>query len=461
MLARSARGSQGRPAGINGGVRIMARAFTALRHRNFRLFWFGQLISLIGTWMQSIGQAWLVLILSHNNALLLGIVGALQFLPVLILSLLGGVIADRFPKRRLLIGTQSSAMLLAFILFFLTATHVVQIWHILVLATLLGIVNAVDMPTRQSFVVEMVGREEVMNAVALNSSLFNTARIIGPGIGGLLIGWLGVAPLFLLNGISFIAVIIGLALIHSEELLTIVRPKRNTGWRSSFTQLGEGLCYVRQAAIMLTIVLLVAAVGTFALNFNVILPLFAADILRVGASGYGVMSAVTGLGSLGAALLIAATGHKPRMNVLLISGAALAACEIGFALSRFYPLSLLLLAGIGFATIAFSATANTALQTGSPDHLRGRIMGLYVVVFAGTTPIGNLFTGGLASWYGPTISLITGAAIAALAVLLSLHKRGQVVTPPADGIQAGEVQWQALKETSLAPSDQPTLSGTR
>jgi MFS family permease len=415
------------------GLIVLARAFRALRHYNFRLFWFGQLISLIGTWMQSIGQAWLVLELSHNNALLLGIVGALQFLPVLILSLLGGVIADRWPKRRLLLATQSSAMLLAFLLFALTATHLVQIWEIFVLATLLGTVNALDMPTRQSFVVEMVGREDVLNAVALNSSLFNTARIIGPGIGGILIGWLGVAPLFLLNGISFIAVIIGLALMHTDELLPVAPVKRGGGWRSSFTQLGEGLRYIRQNAVMLSIVLLVAAVGTFALNLNVILPLFAADVLKVGASGYGMMSAVTGFGSLLAALVIAAVGRKPRMSILLISGTALAACEVGFALSRFYPLSLLLLAGIGFATISFSATANTALQTGSPDHLRGRIMGMYVVVFAGTTPIGNLFTGGLASWWGPSFSLITGAAITALTVVLSLPKRTAVISPPPEG----------------------------
>ena len=419
---------------------VVARAFTALRHRNFRLFWFGQLISLIGTWMQSIGQAWLVLELTNNNAVLLGVVGALQFLPVLVLSLMGGVIADRWPKRRLLLGTQSSAMLLAFILFALTVTHLVQIWHILVLAALLGMVNALDMPTRQSFVVEMVGREDVMNAVALNSSLFNTARIVGPGIGGLLIGWLGVAPLFLLNGISFIAVIFGLAIIHTEELHAVAHQKQQMGWRASFTQLGEGLRYVRQASIMLMIVLLVAAVGTFALNFNVILPLFATDVLHVGASGYGFMSAITGAGSLVAALVIAATGRKPRMSVLLISGAGLAVCEIAFALSRSYPLSLLLLAGIGFATISFSATANTALQTGSPDHLRGRIMGLYVVVFAGTTPIGNLFTGGLASWWGPTFSLIAGAAIAAIAVVLSLPRRSVVITPPKEELQEERIQ---------------------
>ncbi len=448
LLTRSASSSKRRPPTLRGAMLPLTRAFTALHHQNFRLFWFGQLISLIGTWMQSIGQAWLVLVLSHNNALLLGLVGALQFLPVLIFSLFGGVIADKWPKRRLLLITQSCAMLLAFILFALTATHVVQIWHIFVLATLLGTVNAVDMPTRQSFVVEMVGREDVMNAVALNSSLFNTARIIGPGIGGLLIGWLGVAPLFLVNGISFIAVIYGLAIMRSEDLLTIVRPKQAAGFRASLSQLGEGLRYVRQTGIMLAIVLLVAAVGTFALNLNVILPLFAADILKVGASGYGVMSAITGLGSLVAALVIAAAGRKPRMSILLVSGAALAFCEIGFALSHFYPLSLLLLAGIGFSTISFSATANTALQTRSPDHLRGRIMGLYVVVFAGTTPIGNLFTGELAGLWGAPISLIAGAAIALAGVLFSLPKRRAVITPPGDGF--AEQPGQTLPKDELA-----------
>jgi MFS family permease len=454
MLARSTPLHSSRTPGRT-SISVVARAFTALRHRNFRLFWFGQLISLVGTWMQSIGQAWLVLELSNNNPLLLGLVGALQFLPVLVLSLVGGVIADRWPKRRLLLGTQSSAMILAFLLFALTVTHVVQVWHILVLATLLGTVNALDMPTRQSFVVEMVGRDDVMNAVALNSSLFNTARIVGPGIGGLLIGWLGVAPLFLLNGISFIAVIFGLAMMRPEEFHVIMHPKRQGGWRASLTQLGEGLRYVRQASILLTIVLLVGAVGTFALNLNVILPLFATDVLHVGASGYGFMSAITGAGSLVAALVIAAAGRKPRMSVLLLSGAGLAGSEVAFALSRSYPLSLLLLAAIGFATICFSATANTALQTGSPDHLRGRIMGLYVVVFAGTTPIGNLFTGALAGWWGATISLIAGAAIAALSVVLSLPRRAEVITAPAEQTQEGPVQHML---TSMV---QPTLTSKR
>src|SRR3989449_4184259 len=198
-------------------VKGLLRTFVALRHRNFRLFWFGQLISLTGTWMQSIGQAWLILELTHS-AWLLGVLGALQFLPVMLLSLFGGVLADRLPKRKVLLFTQSFAMLQAVLIWALVASGQVHIWHVLVLAALLGLTNSLDMPTRQAFVVEMVGREDLPNAIALNSSLFNMARIVGPGIGGLIIAWAGVAPLFLLNAISFIPVIIGLALIDLRGL---------------------------------------------------------------------------------------------------------------------------------------------------------------------------------------------------------------------------------------------------
>src|SRR6266436_189858 len=203
-------------------ARGLLRAFIALRHRNFRLFWVGQLISLIGTWMQTTAQAWLVLELTHS-AWWLGVVGALQFLPVLLLALFGGVLADRLPKRTVLLFTQSSAMLLAFILWILVATGGVHLWHVLILASLLGLTNALDMPTRQAFVVEMVGREDLPNAVDLNSSLFNMARILGPGLGGILIAWLGVAPLFLLNALSFIPVITGLFLIDNSTLYAQVK----------------------------------------------------------------------------------------------------------------------------------------------------------------------------------------------------------------------------------------------
>src|SRR5438874_4561923 len=204
-------------------VNGLLRTFVALRHRNFRLFWFGQLISLIGTWMQTIGQAWLVLQLTHS-AWLLGVVGALQFLPIMLLSLFGGVLADRLPKRKVLLFTQSFAMLQAVILWILVASGHIQVWEVLVLASLLGLTNSFDMPTRQAFVVEMVGREDLPNAIALNSSVFNMARIVGPGLGGLIIAWLGVAPLFLLNAISFIPVIAGIALIDMRQLHASVKP---------------------------------------------------------------------------------------------------------------------------------------------------------------------------------------------------------------------------------------------
>src|SRR5438094_6204088 len=220
--------------------------FRALRHRNYRLFWSGQLISLIGTWMQSTGQAWLVLELTHS-AWWLGLVGALQFLPIMLLSLFGGVLADRLPKRKVLLFTQSFAMLQATILWILVATGHVQVWEVLVLASLLGLTNSVDMPTRQAFVVEMVGREDLPNAIALNSSLFNMARVVGPGLGGLIIAWLGVAPLFLLNAASFIAVIIGLAMIKMGDLYAHAKrltPRDVTRWTSTFQSLREGLSYV-------------------------------------------------------------------------------------------------------------------------------------------------------------------------------------------------------------------------
>ena len=227
-------------------VKGLLRTFLALRHRNFRLFWFGQLISLIGTWMQSIGQAWLVLELTHS-AWLLGVVGALQFLPVMLLSLFGGVLADRLPKRKVLLFTQSSAMLQATILWILVATGHVQIWEVLVLASLLGLTNSIDMPTRQAFVAEMVGREDLPNAIALNSSLFNMARVVGPGLGGIIIAWLGVAPLFLFNAISFIAVIVGLAMIKMNDLYALAKRSTARGEaprQSTLQSLREGLEYV-------------------------------------------------------------------------------------------------------------------------------------------------------------------------------------------------------------------------
>src|SRR5436305_7091170 len=283
------------------------RAFLALRHRNFRLFWFGQLISLIGTWMQSIGQAWLVLQLTHS-ALLLGVVGALQFLPIMLFSLFGGVLADRLPKRRVLLFTQSFAMLQAAVLWILVASGHVQIWEVLVLASLLGLTNSLDMPTRQAFVVEMVGREDLPNAIALNSSVFNMARVVGPGLGGLIIAFLGIAPLFLLNAISFVPVIVGLALIRMNELHALAKRTTTSGEtskQSTLQSLREGLSYVVHTPSVLLIIAVIGIISLFGINFNVILPLFATEVLHSGALGFGFLSAAFGIGSLCSALWLA------------------------------------------------------------------------------------------------------------------------------------------------------------
>jgi len=410
-------------------VKGLLRTFLALRHRNFRLFWFGQLISLIGTWMQSIGQAWLVLELTHS-AWLLGVVGALQFLPVMLLSLFGGVLADRLPKRKVLLFTQSFAMLQAVLLWALVASGQVQIWHVLVLAALLGLTNSLDMPTRQAFVVEMVGREDLPNAIALNSSLFNMARIVGPGIGGLIIAWLGVAPLFLLNAISFIAVIIGLALIDMNHLYALARRPNvslDTVKQSTLQSLREGLVYVIRTPSVLLIIAVVGIISLFGINFNVILPLFATDVLHAGPEGFGFISAAFGLGSLFSALWLAWGNNKPSIRQLLIGALAFCVLEILFAISHMYMLSLVLIAAVGFSQIAFSATANTTLQTVSPDHLRGRVMSVYMLVFAGTVPLGNLFTGGIAHLFSAPISLLLGGGLSLIAAIV-----GWILRKPAE-----------------------------
>jgi MFS family permease len=414
---------------VKQGTNSFLRAFTALRHRNFRLFWFGQLISQVGTWMQSIGQAWLVLELTHS-AWLLGIVGALQFLPVMLFALFGGVLADRLPKRTVLLFTQSSAALQAFVLWILVASGGVQLWHVLVLATLLGLTNCVDMPTRQAFVVEMVGREDVPNAIALNSSLFNTARIVGPGIGGLIIAWLGVAPLFLLNAISFIPVIIGIALIDVSRLHAMAKRatgEQNAPKQSTLQSVREGLVYVRRTPAVLMVIGVIGTASLFGINFNVVLPLFATSVLNVGPAGFGFLSSALGFGALLSALWIAWGNKKPRINQMLVGATVFCVLEAFFAISPWYPLSLLLIASVGFSQIVFSATANTTLQTVTPDYLRGRVMSVYMVVFAGSIPLGNLFTGGLAHLFGAPVSLLAGAGLSLAAAIV-----GWVLRKPAE-----------------------------
>jgi MFS family permease len=420
------------PVSVTSPANGLLRAFSALRSRNFRLFWCGQLISLIGTWMQTTGQAWLVLTLTHS-ALALGIVGALQFLPILLFTLFGGVVADRLPKRRVLLFTQSFAAFQATVLWLLVFTGTVQLWQVYALAFLLGLTNSLDMPTRQAFVVEMVGPETLPNAIALNSSIFNMARIVGPGIAGLIIARFGEAPLFLLNAVSFLPVIVGLAMIDISQLYAQPSYKNGTrinAWRS----VGEGLVYVWKTPVVLLIIAVIGIVSLFGVNFNVTLPLVATELLNAGAEGFGFISSSFGLGALVAALWLAWGNKKPDIALMLISSICFSITLALLGISRWYAVSLVLVAFTGFAQITFMAIANTTLQTVTPNHLRGRIMSVYMLVFNGSTPIGNLFTGILAHWVGIAATIVVSAVLSLLAAFAGWIKRAPAL---ADMQQTG------------------------
>jgi MFS family permease len=391
------------------------------------------MISQIGTWMQTTAQAWLVLELTHS-ALLLGLVGVLQFLPMMMFSLFGGVLADRLPKRTLLLITQSIALVQAAILWILVITGTVQIWHIMLLAALLGVTQALDSPARQAFVNEMVGREDLPNAIALNSSLVNMARVLGPGLGGLLIAWLGVAPLFLLNAISFIAVIIGLAMISQQMLFALPGKRTNAQKIGTFQSLREGLVYAWRMPTVLLVIGVIGVVALFGINFNVILPLYAIDVFHVGSAGYGLISAAYGLGALLSALWIAWGNRKPSIRTLLIAAFAFSALEIAFALSPFYILSFPLLIGIGFAQIVMTATANTTIQMVTPSALRGRVLSVYLLVYSGGMPVGNLLAGGLTTLCGAPIAFLLEALPCLITALV-----GWMLRKPAEKSLAASV----------------------
>ena len=381
----------------------------ALRHRNYRLFFFGQLISLVGTWMQQVAQGWLVLQITHDP-LWLGIVSVAQFGPVIIFGLFGGLIADQWPKRRILLATQTSSMLLAFALFLLTATGVVQVWQVMILAALLGITNSIDMPTRQAFAVEMVGREDVTNAVGLNSAMFNASRVIGPAVAGLLIGAFSISIAFLLNGLSFIAVIVAYLMMRTDELRpapVIVRP---TTVRGVFASLAEGGRFVRQTPLVLLSVTVVGLVATFGMNFQVLMPPYADNVLHVGAAGYGFLMAASGLGSTVAALWIAFSRKVSPLPIVL-GAIALGLGTIVVAFTTSFGVALLAMVIVGAGGIGMAVTANTTIQLSVPDHLRGRVMSLYTTVFAGSVPAGGLLMGWIASAWGVPAALFVGAIL--------------------------------------------------
>lgn len=392
----------------------LREAFRALRNPNYRLFWAGQLTSLTGTWMQRIAQAWLVLRLT-DSPLALGTVTAIQFTPILLFSLVGGALADRFPKRRVLLVTQAVMLLQAATLAALTATGLIQLWHIYCLAAVLGLASAIDNPTRQSFVVEMVGTNDLQNAVALNSAQFNTARILGPALGGVVIATAGVAGCFALNTASYLAVIAGLLLMRAERLFAPAPAKKGR----LLSQIGEGLRYAATTPDVALVVLLLAVIGTFGYNFTLILPLIAQYVLGEGPVGFGLLASAMGAGSLGAALGLAIAG-RPTRRTLLAGAAGFSLLLASVGLSRWLPLTLLLLVGLGLCSIVFQATANTRLQLVTPPPLRGRVMGLYALLFAGTTPIGSLVVGTAAERFGVQAAVVGAAALCAAGVVAGL-----------------------------------------
>ncbi len=408
--------------------------FAALRHRNFRLFFIGQFISLVGTWMQRIAQAWLVLQLT-NSPFLLGVVGALQWLPVLLFSLIGGVAADRFNKRGLIVLTQTLQMLQAFALGLLVLTGAVRYWHIVMLASALGLTAAFDIPTRQAFLFEMVEGTDMMNAVALNSTIVNGARLFGPAIAGIAISTVGMAWAFLANGASFIPVIWALFLMR-------VRPTGVTHTDAGLAaHLREGIAYLFRTPVALQVVTLVAVQSVFVVNFNILVPVFARDVLHQQATGFGFLMSAQGVGALLGALSVASLSHLGPRPAFLFGGAAvLGLADFTLALTHQFTLAAAELALAGASFVISIATSQTTLQVTAPDHLRGRVMSMYAIVMGGLNPAGALVSGALAEFWGaPAAFAVGGAAgvVAALGVLRWRQLTGQAAAADAEP-RAGE-----------------------
>jgi MFS family permease len=389
-----------------------SRVLGALRHRNFRLFVVGQIISTIGTWMQSVALPWLALQLTHSG-LLVGLVLAAQFTPVLLGSQLGGVVADRYRKRNVLLATQTLFTIPSFALFVISATGHAQYWMVIVAAVAIGIINAFDVPARQSFVIEMVGKEDLMNAIALNSSVFNGATVIGPAIAGVIIGAVGVPVCFLANSLSYLAAIGALVLMR--DLPVTLHERRDQPW---LARIAQGASYARHEPVVGMLLLAVGVFSLFAMNRLTLIPLFADQVLHVGAQGFGFLLGSMGMGALVGALTLAffpTLGKDPRRQfwMAMIWVAAL----LEFAISRVYVISLATLFVAGYCQISFVAAANNRIQITTPDNLRGRVMALYAQALIGVGPIGATLAGALATWRGAPWAMAIGAIIAGAVVL--------------------------------------------
>jgi MFS family permease len=394
----------------------LPQTFRSLQHRNFQLYFAGQLISVAGTWMQVVAQAWLVYELSHSE-LMLGIVGFAAAIPSLLISPWGGVVVDRVNKRNLLVITQASSMVLAFILAALTFTGLVQVWEIVLLAAVTGVINAFDGPARQAFVVEMVGREDLSNAIAINSMMFNGARVIGPALGGLLLATVGTAWCFFINGVSFLAVIGCLLLMRLTPRTQVLQIG------SPWNDLKHGLRYVLRHREIFALLMLALIFSVFGISYNTILPAFIDQVLHAGATGYGAVNAFIGVGAMIGAFIMARYGDRGQRGRWLVGmNLAFPFMLVLFAFNTQFILALGLAVGLGVGFMLVFTCINTLLQTNVDDKMRGRVMGLYTLTFFGFAPFGNLAMGQLAEQWGMsviiTLSAICAFVLAAIVILL-------------------------------------------
>jgi MFS family permease len=430
--------------------RSVSGTFKALRNPNYRLFWFGQIVSVTGTWMQNTAMAWLVLKMT-NSPFALGSVSTVQFSPVLFFSLFGGVIADRFPKRRLLFATQTVMMVQAAAVGVLVATGLVRLWEIYALAALQGCANAIDNPTRQAFIVEMVGPEDLPNAIALNSSQFQLARLAGPALGGIAIAAVGTAGCFFLNAASFLAVIGGLALMNPKKFF----PAAYSGGGNMLAKVHEGIRYAFSVPDITLALIMMAVLGTFGFNMTVLLPLIARYVLHAGPSGFGLITSALAVGSLLATLTIAYVSRASR--VMLLAGAAsFSSLLLAVSVSHWWALTIPLMIGLGFASSMYTATNNSRLQLVTPGHLRGRVMSINSLLFQGSTPIGALVIGFLAEKNGVQAATAELGIICLAGVVVALFYYRRVRYKLIPESQLYERATQQFAAQASAPADLPT-----
>lgn len=422
-----------------------SHTFRALKHKNYRLFMSGQIISLCGTWMQNVAEAWLVYRLT-GSAVLLGTVGFASQIPVFLIAPFGGALADRVDRRRVLLMTQTCAMILAGTYAALTLTGLIQVWEIIGIAVLLGIVNAFDIPTRQAFVTDMVGKEDLINAIALNSSMFNGARIVGPAIAGILVAAVGEGWCFFINSVSYIAVLTGLLMMNIKPREVIVHT------RSAFSSIAEGFQYVWKSTPIRSLMSLLGIISLMGMPYAVLMPIFAEEILHGGASGLGMLMGASGIGALTGALMLASRkGLKGLGNWVAFASSGFGISIILFSFSRSFWLSAALLVPVGFSMMIQMASSNTLVQSLVPDNLRGRVMSVYSMMFMGMAPFGALLAGTLANHLGAPMTVALGGAVCILgSILFSLRL-------PALKIEARRIVV-ALQMTAGDPANEVTIS---